>query len=79
MRPRWSQQFLADELTLRGFPATRGQIARLENCDMNMYDANLLAAVACLMGVADELVRRAIVDDYGHAYAAVEEDLRVRT
>ena len=75
MRPKWSQQFLADELTLRGYPATRSQIARLENSPACGYNAELLAAATRCLGIADESVHRAILDDYRGIEARVVANL----
>ena len=75
MRPRWSQRFLAEELTLREYPATRSQIARLENRPPNDYDAELLAAAALVLRVPYESVQQAIVNDYRTAYERIAEGL----
>ena len=44
--PRWSQAFLAEELTRRGFPVTRNQIARLEFSAPNRHNPLVLAFAA---------------------------------
>ena len=75
MRPRWSQQFLAEELTLRGYPATRSQIARLENSLPCEHSAELLAAAAHVLGIPQRSVQRAIMDDYGSVYQRIAEAL----
>lgn len=64
MRPMWSQQFLADELTRRGYPATRTQIARLENSLPTKHKAPLLAAAALVLRIPDDEVIEAIMRDY---------------
>ena len=64
MRPKWSQQFLAEELTLRGYPATRSQIARLENSPACAYNLELLAAATRVLTIPDESVQRAMLEDY---------------
>ena len=63
-RPRWSQQFLAEELTRRGYPATRNQIARLELSAANHHRAALLAAVAAVLAIDAETIVRAVAGDY---------------
>lgn len=69
MRPRWSQEFLADELTRRGYPATRGQIARLEHAVPGAHDSELLAAVAQALQIPLEAVQRALKEDFEHLWA----------
>lgn len=69
MRPRWSQQFLADELIRRGYPATRTQIARLENSPPTEHKAALLAAAALALQIPVDAVIEAIIRDY----AAVQQ------
>ncbi|MEE8422453.1 MAG: hypothetical protein V3S31_06725 [Dehalococcoidia bacterium] len=76
MRPRWSQDFLAEELTLRGYSVTRGQIARLETASPGRHDAELLAAIAEIMAIPDALVRRAIMEDYEALQGDVSSKLK---
>lgn len=64
MRPRWSQEFLAEELTRRGYPATRGQIARLEHTVPGAHDSELTAAVAQALQIPLQAVQRAREDDF---------------
>ena len=63
-RPRWSQQFLAEELTHRGYPTTRNQIARLELSEANQHRADLVAAVAAVLAIDAETIVRAVASDY---------------
>ena len=74
-RPRWSQQFLADELTLRGFPTTRSHIARLEGGPRASHKEDLLCACAIVLEIPDELVVRAIIADYRSVYERIEQEL----
>lgn len=76
MRPRWSQDFLAEELTLRGYSVTRGQVARLETAPPGRHDAELLAAIAEIMSIPDPLVRRAIMEDYEALQGDVSSKLK---
>ena len=64
MRPRWSQQFLADELTRCGYPATRTQIARLENSLPTKHKSALLAAAALVLGIPNAAMIDAVTRDY---------------
>ena len=75
MRPRWSQQFVADELTRRGYPATRSQVARLENSPPSQCNPVLLAAVARVLEISDGSVERAIIADYRSVQADIVEQL----
>ena len=63
-RPRWSQQFLAEELTRRGYPTTRNQIARLELSEANQHRADLVAAVAAVLAIDAETIVCAVASDY---------------
>ena len=63
-RPRWSQQFLAEELTRRGYPTTRNQIARLELSEANQHRADLVAAVAAALAIDAETIVRSVASDY---------------
>ncbi len=63
-RPRWSQQFLAEELTRRGYPTTRNQIARLELSEANHHRADLVAAVVAVLAIDAETIVRAVASDY---------------
>jgi hypothetical protein len=56
--------FLAEKPTLRGYPATRSQIARLESSLACTYNAELLAAATRVLRIPDESVPRAMLDDY---------------
>ncbi len=76
MRPRWSQQFLSDELTSRGFPVTRSQIARLETGVLNVRSSELVAAIAIVMPIPVSAVTDAIVHDFLGAHERVAERLR---
>ena len=64
MRPRWSQQFLADELTRCGYPATRTQIARLENSLPTKHHSALLAAAALVLRIPNAAMIDAMTRDY---------------
>lgn len=75
MRPRWSQRFLAEELTFRGYAATRSQIARLENAAPGQHNIELLAAAACVLSVMPEELHGAIIDDCKTVYRQVFEVL----
>ena len=79
MRPKWSQRFLAEELTLRGYPTTRSQITRLENSEATLHDAELLAAAALILQIPDESVLLAIVEDYARVRERVTSGLAQRT
>ncbi|MEX2446705.1 MAG: helix-turn-helix transcriptional regulator [Dehalococcoidia bacterium] len=64
-RPKWSQQFLADELTERGYGTTRSQIARLERGDaVHAGSAELLTAAAIVLEVDVETFQNAVIADY---------------
>ena len=76
MRPRWSQQFLSDELTRRGFPVTRSQIARLETGVPNSRSMELVAAIAIVMPLPVSSVTDAIVHDFLAAHERVNERIR---
>ena len=64
MRPRWSQQFLADELTRCGYPATRTQIARLENSLPTKHHSALLSAAALVLRIPNAAMIEAMTRDY---------------
>ena len=74
-RPRWSQQFLADELTLRGFPITRSHIARLENSPRTGHREDMLCASALVLGIPRELVEQTILVDYRSVCERIEQEL----
>ncbi len=76
MRPRWSQQFLADELTQRGFPVTRSQIVRLETSGSNPRTFELVAAIAIVMPIPVSAVRESIIRDVLAAHEEVAARLR---
>jgi hypothetical protein len=63
-RPKWSQQFLADELCRLGYETTREQIARLERCEPCRANAELLAAVALALHLDEQVLQAAIFSDY---------------
>lgn len=63
-RPRWSQQFLAEELEWLGFPATRNQIARLELSGPTRHSDELLAAAATALEIDVDTVARVVSEDY---------------
>ena len=73
-RPKWSQQFLADELCRLGYEATREQIARLERAEPLRANAELAAAAAYALGVTREQLHAAVVADY----LSIERDLSDR-
>lgn len=73
-RPKWSQQFLADELCLMGYDATREQIARLERAEPLRVNPELVAAAAFALGIEREDLHSAIVSDY----LRIEAELSVR-
>ncbi len=76
MRPRWSQRFLADELTRRGFPVTRSQIVRLETSGPNARTIELVTAIAIVMPIPVSAVRDGIVRDLLAAHEKVAARLR---
>ena len=63
-RPRWSQQFLADELQRLGYPATREQIARLERSEPLRANPELIAAVTLALGIEADALRQALFEDF---------------
>ena len=74
-RPKWSQQFLADELTLRGFPATRSHIARLESSRRAGHREDMLCASAIVLEIPHELVEQAILADYRSVCERIQQEL----
>lgn len=72
-RPRWSQQFLAEELERLGFPATRNQIARLELSVPTRHPDELLAAAATALEIDVDAVARAVSVDYRTLHEQVRE------
>ena len=76
MRPRWSQQFLSDELTRRGFPVTRSQIARLETGVPNARTMEIVAAISVVMPIPINSVTDAIVQDFFAARERVAARIR---
>ena len=73
-RPKWSQQFLADELCRLGYDATREQIARLERAGPLRVKAELVAAAVFALGIERERLYTAIVGDY----LTIEAELSLR-
>ena len=71
--PRWSQAFLASELTRRGFPVTRNQIARLELSAPNRHNPLALAFAAHVLDIEPSAVLQAIASDYWGVYRYVAE------
>jgi hypothetical protein len=63
-RPKWSQQFLADELCRIGYETTREQVARLERCEPCRANAELLAAVSAALHLDEQVLQGAIFADY---------------
>jgi hypothetical protein len=63
-RPRWSQQFLADELTRLGYTITREQIARFERSDPLRTNIELLAALAFVLKLDLQQLQAALFADY---------------
>ena len=63
-RPKWSQQFLADELCRLGYETTREQIARIERSEPSRSNAELLAAVALALSLDEQVLQAAILADY---------------
>jgi hypothetical protein len=63
-RPKWSQQFLADELSRVGYETTREQIARMERSEPCHLNAELFAAVAGVLRLDEQLLQAAMFDDY---------------
>ena len=63
-RPRWSQQFLADELCRLGYATSREQIARFERGEPLRTNVELLAAVAFVLKVDPTALRAALFEDY---------------
>jgi hypothetical protein len=63
-RPKWSQQFLADELCRIGYETTREQIARLERCEPCRANAELLAAISAALHLDEQVLQTAIFEDY---------------
>ena len=72
-RPRWSQQFLAEELERLGYPATRNQIARLEPSGPTRHADELLAAAATALEIDVDTVMRAVSEDYGTLHQQVRQ------
>ena len=72
-RPRWSQQFLAEELERLGFPATRNQIARLELSGPTRHPDELLAAAATALEIDIDTVVGAVSEDYRTLHQQVRE------
>lgn len=69
-RPRWTQHFLAEELTNAGLPSTRSRVAHLELAAPNRNHCELLAAAAYVLGIpADEMIQ-ALAQDFREVYAA---------
>ena len=63
-RPKWSQQFLADELCRVGYETTREQIARMERTEPCRANAELLAAAAMALQIDEQTLQGAILADY---------------
>ena len=74
-RPRWSQQFLAEELTRHGHAATRNQIARLEISESNRHPPELVAAIAVLLDADLNDLVKAIARDYLTVHRRVREGM----
>lgn len=74
-RPKWSQQFLADELSRYGQETTREQIARLERSAPFRVNPQLLAAAALLLRVEHDALSRAILRDYATVAERLEHRL----
>lgn len=74
-QPRWSQAFLAGELTRRGFPVARNQIARLELSAPNRHNALALTVAAHVLAIEPSAVLQAIASDYWGPYRDVTERL----
>ncbi len=62
-RPRWSQSFLADELSRRGRSTTQRQIMRLEGSSPGRCDLALLSAAALVLGIERDDVVAALSAD----------------
>ena len=73
-RPKWSQQFLADELCRVGYETTREQIARMERSEPCRVNAELLSAAAMALQIDEPTLQAAILADYD----AIAESLVVR-
>lgn len=63
-RPRWSQQFLADELCRLGYATSREQIARFERGEPLRTNVELLAAVAFVLKLHHDALQSALFEDY---------------
>ena len=63
-RPRWSQQFLADELCRLGYATSREQIARFERGEPLRTNVELLAAVAFVLRLNSDALQSALFADY---------------
>lgn len=74
-RPRWSQQFLADELCRLGYDATRERIARLEVARPLEYNAELILTVATALRISERALFDAIWLDYQTIAASLHERL----
>ena len=70
-RPKWSQQFLADELCRVGYETTREQIARIERSEPCRLNAELLAASAMVLDIEEPVLQGAILSDYLSVSAAL--------
>jgi hypothetical protein len=74
-RPRWSQQFLADELTRMGYATTREQIARLELSEPGRANVELVAAITVALRLDDQVSQAAIFSDYLSVMSALSAKL----
>ncbi len=62
-RPRWSQSFLAEELSRRGRSTNQRQIMRLEGSSPGRCDLGLLSAAALVLGIDHEDTVAAVAAD----------------
>jgi hypothetical protein len=70
-RPRWSQQFLADELSRLGYAVTRDQVARLELSEPCRANVELVAAISIALDLDEEVSQAAFCSDYVSVQSAL--------
>lgn len=74
-RPRWSQQFLAEEIAEIGIPLSRSQIARAERSEAGTYNCETMIALAMALAVPHDEIMDALLADLETVYKQVEVTL----
>lgn len=70
-RPRWSQQFLAEEAASIGIPVSRSQVARAERADPGTYNCAMVIGLAIALGVSETDLMEGLLADLRALHARI--------